>query len=83
MLHYQPYINNCLIDHNNLHKMSLERVNFGIFCDGTQEQKKAVADQLVDSLRATGFAKLVNTGIPLDVIRDSEVWVSSRLSIGL
>lgn len=63
--------------------MSLAAVNFGLFRDGTQEQKKAAADQLIDSLRVTGFAKLVNTGIPSDVIRDSEVWVSIRPSIGL
>ena len=63
--------------------MSLNPVNFGHFRDGTQEQKKAAADQLVDSLRATGFAKMVDTGIPLDVIRDSWVWVSSRISTTL
>jgi isopenicillin N synthase-like dioxygenase len=63
--------------------MSLATVNFGLFSDGTQEQKKAAADQLVDSLRTTGFAKLVNTGIPSDVIRESEIWVCRRLSIEL
>lgn len=61
--------------------MSLATVNFGLFRDGTQEQKKTAADQLVDSLRATGFAKLVNTSIPSDVIRELEVWVSSSTSI--
>ena len=63
--------------------MSLATVNLGLLRDGTQEQKKAAADQLVNSLRATGFAKMTNTGIPSDVIRDSEAWVSSRTSTTL
>ena len=62
--------------------MSLATVNLAIFLDGTQEQKKAVAHQLVDSLRTAGFAKMTNTGIPSDVIRDAEVWVSGRPSLG-
>ena len=61
--------------------MSLATVDLGPFHHGTQEQRKAVADQLVDSLRATGFAKMTNTGFPSDVIRASEVWVGSKSSI--
>ena len=62
--------------------MSLATVNSAPFLNGSQEQKKAVADQWVDSLRATGFARMTNTGIYSDVIRDAEVWVSGRPSLG-
>jgi isopenicillin N synthase-like dioxygenase len=55
--------------------MSLATVDFGAFLGGTEDQRRSAATTLVDSFRSTGFVKLINHGIPLEMIQEAEAWV--------
>ncbi|KAB8276877.1 non-heme dioxygenase in morphine synthesis N-terminal [Aspergillus parasiticus SU-1] len=54
--------------------MGLATVAFDIFLRGSKNQRFAAAKSLVDSLRSTGFVKLINHGIPLSTIEKSQEW---------
>ncbi|KAE8334082.1 Clavaminate synthase-like protein [Aspergillus sergii] len=54
--------------------MGLATVAFDVFLRGSKNQRFAAAKSLVDSLRSTGFVKLINHGIPLNTIAKSQEW---------
>ncbi|KAJ5260582.1 Clavaminate synthase-like protein [Penicillium angulare] len=52
--------------------MSVTTVDFAHFLSGTDSERQAAAISLVDSFKRTGFVKLINHGIPLEVIEKAE-----------
>lgn len=58
--------------------MGLAIIDFEPFLNGPISRQEAVAARLVESLSSCGFAKLINHGIPLEVIDKAHHWVSSR-----
>lgn len=56
--------------------MTPSTIDFARFLDGSEDERRDTAYALVDSFRRTGFARLVNHGVPLDIIEKIEKQVS-------
>ena len=48
--------------------MELPALDFSKFTAGSQAQKRELAEALVDSLDVHGFVKLINHGVPDEVV---------------
>lgn len=59
-------------------ELELETLDFGEFIHGSEAQRKALAKRLVNSLTQHGFTKLINHGVPDDVVDGIWHWVSSQ-----
>lgn len=56
---------------------SLPIYDFSNFRQGSPEQKKETARQVVEAFKTYGFVYLVNHGIPADKVQTLFDWVSS------
>lgn len=53
----------------------LPTLDFGKFLHGTQTERQELADQLVASFTQHGFVKLINHGVPDEVVDGIWKWV--------
>ena len=60
----------------SLSSFELPLVDFGKFLHGTPEDRKAAADQLVESFTNHGFVRLKNHGVSKEFVRQIWEWVS-------
>jgi len=61
--------------------MDLPTLDFSRFEDGSESERTELANVLVDSFEKHGFVKLVNHGVPDEVIYDLFAWVWSLVKL--
>lgn len=54
-------------------------VDASLFITGTSAQQRAFAIELAESVRRCGFVKVINHGLPSELIDELFAWVSSYL----